>query len=337
MTASIIGPAGWSASRDREGRRQLRLTWKIATTDPGDGPITVMNTPGLFAIGSTWSLDNDADSWLFCSPQIEVSPFQQRKDDPVLFWLATQFFETPDPNRKRCQDESVEDPLLEPDRVGGSFVNYTQEVSHDRFGDPILTSSHEQIRGSIVEFDFHKPTVQIGQNRSTLGLDTFSSVMNHVNSTSMWGLSPRMVKFSNVTWSRQVYGTCSFYYVKNFDFDIDFNTFDRVALDEGEMVLNGRWECGSWVLEDVDLGGECGEGTGGTTPPDPQNPLHFIRFKDRNGENARVVLNGAGVPATIGTTTGTGSGTSNIGTIPIEYYPEADLLTVLDLPASLTS
>lgn len=35
-----------------------------------------------------------------------------------------------------------------------------------------------------------------------------------------------------------------------------------------------------------------------TTEADPENPHHFIRFKDRNGENARVILNGSGVPAT---------------------------------------
>ena len=35
-----------------------------------------------------------------------------------------------------------------------------------------------------------------------------------------------------------------------------------------------------------------------TVAPDYTNPNHYIRFKDKNGENTRVILNGLGVPAT---------------------------------------
>jgi hypothetical protein len=37
--------------------------------------------------------------------------------------------------------------------------------------------------------------------------------------------------------------------------------------------------------------------TTGGIDPDPRNPKHFIRFKDRHGENARVILDGGGLPA----------------------------------------
>jgi hypothetical protein len=47
-------------------------------------------------------------------------------------------------------------------------------------------------------------------------------------------------------------------------------------------------EAGSgWVLDAID-----GE------DPDPANPAHFDQFKDRHGENSKVMLNGAGTPAT---------------------------------------
>jgi hypothetical protein len=42
----------------------------------------------------------------------------------------------------------------------------------------------------------------------------------------------------------------------------------------------------TWVLDTI-----------GGALPDPANPQHFDRYKDRNGENTKVILNGAGIPA----------------------------------------
>jgi hypothetical protein len=60
------------------------------------------------------------------------------------------------------------------------------------------------------------------------------------------------------------------------------------VLDEGTKALNGKWNysTGVWDLLPVRPG----------VNPDPQNPSHFIRFKDRNGENAKVILDGEGRP-----------------------------------------
>jgi hypothetical protein len=61
------------------------------------------------------------------------------------------------------------------------------------------------------------------------------------------------------------------------------------------------------------------------TNPDSTNPQHFIRYKDRNGENARVLLDGAGIPIEDGAT-------------PVyrdvEYYPESNFL-LLGIPLTL--
>lgn len=333
MSASVVGPLTWSAMRNVDGERELKVVWEVETTSVDDGPIEVMNASGLFAIGSTWSLGNDSDTWLICSPKIEVAEYQKKRGDPHRYWKATQHFMTPSLHQKRCQDTSVENPLNEPDRVSGSFNTYTEEVAFDRFGLPILTSSHESLAGSIVEFDKGKDYVEIEQTIASMDseLPTMSGLKHYVNSTNMWGLSPRMVKFSNYSWTRYVYGTCTYYFTRRMRFDIDQTTFDRVALDEGQMVLNGRWDGGVWVLENItdSAGNDLG-------PPDPSNPLHFERFQDKKGENAKVILNGAGVPANQAPT-GTGSGgSSNAGQIPIEYYPEADLLTELNLPTSFT-
>jgi hypothetical protein len=257
-------------------------------------------------------------------------PYQKKRGEPHRFWKVTQHFMTPSLQQKRCQDTSVENPLNEPDRISGGSSNYTEEAFYDRFGVPYLTSSHELLRGSIVEFDDGKDYIEIEQTVADDEVDTLSSLKHYVNSTNMWGLGKRMVKFSNYTWNRYVYGTCTYYFTRKLRFDIDYTTFDRVALDEGQMVLNGHWEGGSWTLDNLedDEGNDLG-------PPDPSNPLHFVRFKDRNGENATVVLDGAGKPADL-SPTGTGSGAGTVGTIDLEHYPQTDLVTALGLPTSFT-
>ena len=94
----------------------------------------------------------------------------------------------------------------------------------------------------------------------------------------------------------------------------------------------------AWILDDID-----------GSPPDPDNPAHFDRYKDRNGENARVLLNGYGLPAETAVLTGTGTGTvvgtgSGTGTgtgkfsreaaeVLLDYYEEANFL-LLGIPTS---
>lgn len=68
--------------------------------------------------------------------------------------------------------------------------------------------------------------------------------------------------------------------------------------------------------------------TAGGFSPDASNPGHFIRWKDRNGENMRGILNGAGVPAKIDVEP------SDEGKIHVAYYPEADF-TLLGIPLSI--
>jgi hypothetical protein len=61
-----------------------------------------------------------------------------------------------------------------------------------------------------------------------------------------------------------------------------------VLLDEGNKVLNGQFNPTTGDYEVLNINGQ---------PPNPRNPTHFGRFKDRNGENTRVILDGGGLPA----------------------------------------
>jgi len=238
--------------------------------------------------------------WAFCKPTLVVSVHQEREGDPTKLWKVENTYSTKP--SKRCQDESIEDPLLEPQKVSGGFVKYTEEATEDRNGVAIKSSSHEMFRGAQVEFDANRPTVRIEQNTARLGLATFTEMIDTVNDRTLWGLAARKIKLSNITWSRNLYGQCNFYFTRNFEFDINFNTFDRKLIDEGTKVLN------------PDLVGA-----------DKDNPKHFIRYKDANDENTRVILDGNGNALTDG---------ANPVEITIEKYEESNFL-LLGIPTNL--
>jgi hypothetical protein len=297
-----------------------------------------MQTPGLPAIGSLWVFGADVDIFAFCWPTTKVKPFWgvsggQGGGEAPAFYLVNQTFSTKP--LRRCQNTSVTDPLLEPIKIGGSFVKYTQEVIEDKNGNLILTSGHELIRGPGVEFDFNRPQVWIEQNVANLNFPLVASMIDTVNTFPLWGFAPRCIKLSDCTWERKIFGLCSYYFTRRFVFDIDFNTFDRYLLDEGTKVLRGYWQTND-------------AGTPGTTSDDtftwivdstasPTNPSDYIRFKDVRGELAVCILNGAGSPALVSTG---GIGTSTFGSPPgkiyVPYYSESDF-SQLGIPLNFTS
>ena len=327
MAASVLGRIDWGMSRDEDGHRTYSISWKIKSAE-ADGPAQVIFATGLPAVGASWSFGNDYDAWARCYPTTKISPMVT--GEKGRFWKLEQTFSTKP--LRRCQDDSIEDPLLEPAKVSGSFVKYTKEATKDLNGDMIETSSHEIIRGAQVEFDGNRPTVRIQQNLATLGLGTLAEAVDTVNLYTLWGLAPRCLKLSNISWERLLYGTCTYYYSRTLDFDIDFNTFDRKVRDQGNQVLYGRWGTDDpadhpndvWVLQDID-----------GAQPDPDNPTHFTQYKDRDDENAVVILNGAGLPSNAKWVYGAGTpaATGDPGEIDINYYPEVDFL-LLGIPST---
>jgi hypothetical protein len=295
MTVSTVGPVSWGLDLTEEGHRDYKLKWHCRATDAADGPANVLIASGLPAVGSTWNIGNDTDSWAFCWPNWKIS--QILDGELNLDWIVEQPFSTRP--MKRCQTSTIEDPMDEPPKISGSFVTYTTEATADYLGNPLVSSSWEQLRGPLVERDACRATVNIGINVATLPLSSYTQMMNTVNDATLWGLPPRCVKLSGVEFQRNLYGTCSYYYTITYRFDIDFNTFDVYVLDEGSRVLAGA----------------------GTS----SNPLHFIAYRDFTGERSRVILDGSG---------NAWNGTGSPGTRLNQKYAESNLL-LLDIPASL--
>ncbi len=324
--ATKPGVRTWSMTRDDDGYRIYKVKHIVVTTSYADGPQVVMNASGLPAIGSYWSYGNDVDVWAFCWPTLSIRHHQEKEGEPSYYWEVENTFSNK-PASKRCQSTPIDDPMQEPQKISGSFVKTTEEAVYDRFGNLLKSSSHERFKGPLVEFDVSRPTVRIEQNMLALGLSTFTAMVDTVNDAPLWGLPARCVKLSAPEWSREIYGSCNFYYKRIFNFDINYNTFDREIPDSGTKALNGHWNSatGQYVLDTI-----------GGSAPDPNNPQHFNQYKDRNAENATCLLNGAGLPASAIAGLGTGSGatTGPAYIYQVQKYDESNFL-LLGIPTTL--
>lgn len=334
------GPRTWSGDWDDEGYRTYVIEW-LVLANVTDGPANVLRTPGLLLPGAAWLVDADIDLWSWVRAKRSARIHQEKEGDPNRWWKVTQYASNkpPDRDKQRCQDSEIEDPLLEPQKISGGFIKFTEEGTRDRHNNPITNSAHEQIRGPQNEWDAGRQTVRIEQNVPLLQVPLVASMMHHLNDAPLWGLPARCIKLSNFTWERRFHGLCYLYYTRTFEFEVwtreDPDTletvsgWDRDLLDEGTKALRGDWQRDPTstfykqyvVAPDLDI----------TTAY--HNPSNFTRFKDWNGENTKTILNGKGRPYDPGTTsTGTGTGEDTTpGEIHVEYYDSANLL-LLGIP-----
>jgi hypothetical protein len=125
----------------------------------------------------------------------------------------------------------------------------------------------------------------------------------------MWGLSKRCVKLSNLTWERKMYGTCTFYYTRSFEFDIRFESFDPELVDSGFKCLRGKWIDGVWTTD----------GSADRNNPWTSKPSR------REREGGRVFLNGYGTLIAAG---------ADPYTKVAKLYEETDFFS-LGIPSSL--
>jgi hypothetical protein len=285
-TLLIEGPRTWSMTRDHEGFREYKVSHTVLC-DSTDGPANALTTPGLPIPGSIWEFLNDLDIWVWCRWEATVKPTKGDGGD-TAFLVEQTFSNKP---LKNCKETQFEDPLLQPQRVSGSFSKYQQEITEDRFGEPTVTSSHEQLSGPKIEFDASRLTVRIEQNVPDLELPLLKEMADTLNDSELWGFPPRTIKFTPGNWEKKFYGQCFYYYTRHLEFEIRKEGWDRNLLDEGTKVLSGEWDedTGLWSLVPI-------KGYDLTPNPDKSNPTHFNRFQDRRGNIARVVLDGNGEP-----------------------------------------
>lgn len=326
----IEGQSRWYASRDSDGHREYHIFHKLRLDDdPGneEGPATAFNVPGLPLPGSLWSFGDDIDLQAVCQWDANV---RQMVDERTKFYEIEQIFSTK--RHKYCVGvgatgtalwNPADDPLNAPAIVTGNFVKYTEEKTLNSDGTSITNSAFERIRGQLAEFDASRLVIRIRINEATLGLPAKLALIDTINGDTMWGFGAGRIKLSNITWDQWYVGDCNCYYEVEYEFEMNENGFFRSVADEGTKALNGEWNKTTGVWDLINING---------SPPSPTNPTHFRRITDLRGNPMRVTLNGAGIPAT--TLTGTGSGAA--GEIIIDPYPVSDFFSEIPgLPNSI--
>lgn len=306
MAFSLVGITYWDGDRDEEGHRDFTLKTKWEANNTGDGPKMLFNAIDiLIPIGSVWAFGNDSD-WAYCYPSCKVKqigPDEERKS----MWIAEQKFSTRPLHR--CQTQSIESPLLEPVKYGGSFVKEKRQAFFDEDGEPLTTSSLEPIPGA--ERDFSQPSVWVEFNHLTNLLATFAPMIDTLNDATMWGLPARCVKLNNVSWERKWYAVCTVYFTSRFEFGVN-------AINDPEYygtIISGYdeiWpDVGTRVLE-----------AGGTAT----NPQDFVKYKEGHGENDSVYLDGTGHAV---------DDIADVAKITCKYYGESNFLSIAGIPSVL--
>lgn len=324
MAAQVLGHIDWDLDQDKDGHRDYSVTWLVAASTPSDGPQQVRQAFGLPAIGDPWLIGFDDDPWAFCWPDAKCTPLNTK--EPNYFWTVKQKFSTRP--LRRCQDTPIEDPLLEPYKISGSYVKYRREAQRDKNGLPIKYTSHERIRGAEVEYEEPFPTVVISFNSASSQLPFFGPVMGHLNSEDMWGLGARRILLNEVEWERKVYGRCNYYWWTQYTFEVDDSEdgdlFDRRIANVGSMCLKGTSPGSPFKATPYTAVS--------TDPYDPdatrlayENPKNFEAYVDLQGHRQRVYLNRYGIPLV--------PGDEDYHYIEVKKHKESDLL-VLGVPSS---
>jgi hypothetical protein len=308
MTCYIVNnsPTRWSMSREDDGHRTYKLKYTIGCTSELDGPVTALLTPGLPQFGTQWIIGNDVDIWAWCRMEIDVKPMVEK--EPNEFFELEMTFSTKPPPWKTCQGNQIEDPLLVPQQIGGSFVRYQKEYIYDRLGkvpnkpnqNMIVDRAGALLHGPQVTFDASRPQVRIQQNTPQLQFTLLCSLADTVNASPLWGFNKRCVKLSEIQWERKFYGTCNVYFTRTFTFDINANTWDTDLQATSTKAIRGAWvttigdaNYGKYIAKPINTGTAA-------QPiyqnPDPTHPTDYVRYFDWYGNPSEAYLDVNGIP-----------------------------------------
>jgi hypothetical protein len=288
--------------RDESGHRTYTLANRVewaeeagTGVDPGyGGPAGALQAEGLPQPGDVWTFPGttETDPFAYCRMPAAVTPVMDDGEPTTSFDVEQTFSTKPDAGSCR---QSQDDPLEQPVSVAISFANYNEEATHDRFGQPIQYSSHELVRGNLNEWPADRMVIKVTANVAAVNLPLLAQMNNTVNDDVVWGFAPRCLKLKINAIDEEFFGACEKYVklVLEFEPAPDGQTWDKNFRDRGHRVLLGHWhpKAAVWVLDR--LPGGC---PGAGELPNPFNPAHFIRAKDRQGEPCEMVLNGRGVP-----------------------------------------
>lgn len=353
MAVVYKGHEWFEGERDEDGHRNYVLRCKIGTAR-GEGPATIMASPLLPQPGSSWLITTpvdsgsfvDTDIWAYCTQRMKVRPTNDtRVGSKPTTWITEHYFTTRP--KKRCQEESFTDPLLEPPRVSGGSVRKKVRAEKKLDGSAITYSSGEKILGAPVEFDGSDSRITIKFNVANLEGYLVESLLDHVNDAPLWGYPERWVKFSSWEWEKNYQGMCSVYYTRTLHFEIS-DEWDREVTDESNKCLKGDWDRDPdsstykrYVLDESVQADYDEAVLSNDFTIVSGKPANVVRYKDWFNENSKTLLNGYGRPyrfpedgEPVYPDDVDAEDDTDQGIIVIDYYQGANLL-LLGIPADI--
>src|SRR5688572_12368352 len=129
MAIVVRGPKDWRYSETGKGHRNYEVDY-LAKATTSDGPYDISHAGGIPAVGSTWSFGSDVDAWAYRLPGVRLKKSAEHGPEAGIFYEVTIPYSTelPGGGDERCNTNEIEDPLLEPARISGSFVKFTKEA-----------------------------------------------------------------------------------------------------------------------------------------------------------------------------------------------------------------
>lgn len=321
MSCWIVGGPRWGVGKiDQDWHRTWPVTFVVQTDDMADGPAVAVQTPGLPIQGDIYVVGNEVDIWAwFRAGPTTITP-DRDKGGNQFFYITYEATTRPASvggpggrddkgERKKCADQRIENPLAEPPAVSVASVAEQQEQDYDKDGRAFMYTSFEHIKGKDATFDRCDQQVTIEMNVLDAERTITQSFMELLNNAPLWGFPERCWKLVDWSADRKLYGLCGFYHVKKMVFrckaefvpDPDgallthpvlaqwlkqgpdgrwwLPRWDNYVLDNSMFCLKGKWRGDDWVDENF-----------GGAAPDPTNPLHYMRARDRSNQPARINL-----------------------------------------------
>lgn len=219
---AVTAPYDWSKESTEEGDEIYTVKWKVNTTSATDGPDVAWTAAGLPIPGSSLAIGSTINPWAFFQGKGSAKLVNVQANRKL--WDMTTVFSTK-PIR-RCSSGRIDDPLLEPHRVKGSFAQSMEEALEDKDGNPIDNTVYQRFKGPQVQIPRSRPVVELEMNVAWINLAWMAEYADSVNSNVQWGQPIRTIKCTVGPWERVLYGTCYYYFVVRFTFELRHETWD---------------------------------------------------------------------------------------------------------------
>ena len=240
---NIGHPKKTELSIDAEFHRKYTSEYQIYTDRTTD-PLAVRAMEQLPQYGDVYSWYGFVDEWAFCR-DIQVTRKAEIKDpntaDIRTLWTIKVVHDSK-PTGGSNDFQGRNNPLDDPIVISGGFGVFKQEVSTDRFEEPIVNAAGDPYNPSP-EVDEAVDTLSMSYNTATLNLQLRAEMIGKVNANVMWGLEPRRVKLTQ--WNYQVLRAGpNFEYIKHdFEFQVSFKLHptDAALVARGPVGVRGYY------------------------------------------------------------------------------------------------